>query len=100
MYDTEEKAAKARDYVARRTHGEFASLNFPDVDENPSPCNRRPSSKSGHKHICIYNRQGKMQYTISYRKCGFSFGTTKSTLEEAIEFRNQKLKELGVPIPD
>lgn len=98
-YDTEEKAALAFDYHARRIRGEFAILNFPDKDVLPES-RKKPESRFKRKYISFSRRKQGFRYYIQIPIATPRWFKLCDTLEEAIEFRNQKLKELGVPIPD
>ncbi len=96
-FDSEENAAKAYDYEARQRRGAFAVVNFPDVNEKPAP-DRKTLTKR--KYVTVVSKNGKPKYHIQITCCEPRIITTRTTLEAAIECRNEKLKELGVPIPD
>ncbi len=104
QYFKEEDAAKARDYYVRRERGVFAVLNFPEIDELPAKTSY--SNTLGRKHISIvYDRRTgeailKYRIEMRYRRKNLHITNTRLTLEEAVEWRNAKLTELGIPIPD
>lgn len=96
-YPTEELAALARDYYVRRLYDSTATLNFPDRDILPE----KKKTLLGRKYITpIEKRGGRKVFGVQITATSPRINKQCDTLEEAIEFRNQKLKELGVPIPD
>lgn len=97
-FNEEKNAAIAYDYEARKRRGDFAVLNFPEINEKPTPDRK---TLTGRKYVTTgMLMDGTLKYRVQISCCVPRILNTRSTLEEAIEFRNQKLKELGVPIPD
>jgi hypothetical protein len=63
-FNTEEEAAIAYDQYARKIHGEFVCLNFPEENEQSAlmnvsyhPTKRKQSSD--HKGVCFHKQKGK-----------------------------------------
>lgn len=105
-FDTSKEAAIAHDYAARRLHGEFASLNFPDTPEVPNPIldailsGNRPAQRRINRN----NKSGYIGVRWNKNAKKYSSGTTYmyhtihigyyDTAEQAARARDRKEIEL------
>jgi len=82
IFKDEREAAIAYDHFARKHHGEFAHLNFPEIDREPK-YDLRGISKEGRKFRAQIRHENQIIYLGAY-----------STAEEAARVYDKKARKL------
>lgn len=89
-YKTAEEAAQVYDFNAIQIYGEFAKLNFPNIDYNLFKIPNHCRSNTNHRYIKYYKNKNKYKLDIKiknkrYRLWFSSFDEAKKRYEELLE---------------
>lgn len=79
-----EEAARARDYLALKYHGEFATLNFPEeIPQPPAPYPLRKNNTSGYRGVSWFAHRQKWIAQIKHRDHNVYLGAFCDPVEAA-----------------